>query len=304
MNPADKRIGVVGLGIMGSAISKHLLRRGYPVSGFDVDKQRLDEFASAGGDSRTCAADVAENSDIVIASLPSAAALRVITDELKEAKAPGLVLVETSTLDAADKIVARDELSDVGVVVLDCPLSGTGAQARDGDLVAFVSGDEQATDDVAPVLETFCRETVRLGEFGAGTTTKLIANLLVAVHTFAAAEALTLADRAGLRLEQIISALAGSAADSRMLQVRGPVIARRSWQEPSMRLELFLKDLALITSFAQSVDAQLPLFTTTQEYFRQAADAGLGSYDSAAVAALLRDESGDLDAGRNLDDCN
>ena len=215
--------GFVGLGTMGSALSAHLLAAGWRVTGYDIDPSRLAAHAARGGEAATSPAGTAVGADVVVTSLPTAQALLdVAAGEAGLASVPrqGLVVIETSTLPLAVKRQARDALAERGTVLLDCPLSGTGGQALAKDVVAYLSGPAQAKASARPVLAAMTRAVHDVGDFGNGSAVKFIANLLVAIHNVAAAEALVLAERAGLDLAAVLTAVADGAGSSG--HVRGP----------------------------------------------------------------------------------
>jgi 3-hydroxyisobutyrate dehydrogenase-like beta-hydroxyacid dehydrogenase len=191
-------VGMVGLGIMGSAMSAHLVAAGFRVVGYDVVERRRRDHRRAGGDLARSGRDVGSRAEIVICSLPSPKALLTVAQDLAAASRPPRLVVETSTLPIAVKEEARRILRARGSTLLDCPLSGTGAQARTRDLVVFTSGERAACRRIAPVLEGFSRAHYYVGSFGAGMKMKFVANLLVAIHNVAAAEGLVLAKKAGL----------------------------------------------------------------------------------------------------------
>ncbi|MEI8055893.1 MAG: NAD(P)-dependent oxidoreductase [Actinomycetes bacterium] len=285
-------IGFIGLGIMGSAMSGRLIQSGYEVLGFDLDAARMSEHAQRGGTAASSPAGVADSAHIVILSLPSSGALRSVftgPQGICESQHPDLVLVETSTLALDDKLAARDWAASVGADLLDCPMSGTGSQARTGDLVAYLSGDDQSKRKAEPVLAAFTRSAKDVGQFGNGTKLKLIANLLVGVHNAAAGEALSLAQSAGLDPADALGALADGAGYSTMLGVRGPMMVSGEYLPATMTVDLFMKDLGLIASFAEGVGAATPLLDATTNLYKQASDQLLGKYDTAVVHDIIRD---------------
>ena len=284
-------VGLVGLGVMGSAMSTHLLAAGFPVLGFDIDPGRRAEHEACGGAVSDSPADVARSADVVITSLPSAAALLAVLDGeggLRAGTRPGLVVIETSTLSPETKQDAHDRARAWGGTLLDCPMSGTGQQARDGDLIAYLSGDAAAKQKAMPVLAALTRAQHDLGAFGRGTTMKLVANLLVAVHNAAAAEALLLAQRAGLDLDLVLAAVGDGAGGSRMLQVRGPLMAAGRYAEPTATVETMQKDNALIAAFAASVASPTPLFSTTAVLYQAAVAQDRLHEDTACVFGVLQ----------------
>lgn len=284
-------VGLVGLGIMGSAMSTHLLAAGFPVLGFDIDPGRRAEHEARGGAVCESPADVARSADIVVTSLPSADALLAVLDGaggLHAGGRPGLVVVETSTLSPETKQDGHDRMQAWGATLLDCPMSGTGQQARDGDLIAFVSGDAAAKLRVLPVLAAFTRAQHDVGAFGQGTIMKLVANLLVAVHNAAAAEALLLAQRAGLNLDQVLVAVGDGAGGSRMLEVRGPLMAAGRYAEPTATVATMQKDNALIAALAASVASPTPLFSATAVLYQAAVAQDRLHEDTACVFGVLQ----------------
>lgn len=274
-------VGFVGLGVMGSAMSGHLLAAGIEVLGYDVDPRRLTEHRGRGGLTASSVRDVCRRCDLVVTSLPSEAAFAEVVRDLTA----DVTVVETSTLSLEAKLAARRRL---GARLLDCPLSGTGAQARDKDVVVFVSGDDTAAKQrVGVVLEAFARSWHDVGAFGNGTRLKIVANLLVAIHNLASAEALLLARRAGLDPEPALRALADGAGSSRMLEVRGPAMLAGEYEPAAMRVELFRKDLDIITSFAQAVGSPTPLFSASARFYDTALAQGRGHQDTACVFDVL-----------------
>lgn len=284
-------VGVVGLGIMGSAMGARIISAGRSVHGFDIDERRNAEFASLGGSVATSAADIADRCRIVITSLTSATALASALDGMAQSKSVGthgLTIIEASTLSVADKLGARQHARSFGADLLDCPISGTGQQTRAGDSVAYLSGgDDTAREAARGALDGVCRAVLDMGSFGNGTRMKLIANHLVAVHNAAAAEALVLAKRAGVDLVSALAALTSGAGSSRMLEVRGPLMIAGNFDEPTMRVSTFDKDVALIGAFAEEVGASTPLFSATAELYELALTQGRGAQDTACVFAVI-----------------
>jgi putative dehydrogenase len=290
------RVGVVGLGVMGSAMSGNLLAAGFTVVGYDVVPARMRAHAEAGGEVADSPSSVAESVDTVVLSLPSVAALEAVVAGDRGLSSTGrkdLVVLETSTLPLDAKFRACDTLAPAGVRVLDCPLSGTGAQARVKDIVVYVSGDESAAMRVTPVLEGLARRHFYTGEFGNGSKLKYIANLLVTIHNLSTAEAFLLAKRAGLDLRLMLEVVGDGAGASRMFQVRGPLMAEGKYDDATMRVELFQKDIEIIRRFAQEVHSPTPLFTLSAQFYEAAMAQGRATQDPACVLAVLEQLTAD-----------
>ncbi len=283
----SKGIGMVGLGIMGSAMSFNLMQAGFNVLGYDVVAKRRDEHRkSGGGVARNCR-DVARRCDIIVTSLPSSDALLETAADLAKSARKGQIVVETSTLPIAVKEEACQRFSARGVILLDCTLSGTGAQARVKDLVVYASGDRKSYGRVAAVLDGFARAHYYVGEFGAGSKVKFVANLLVAIHNVAAAEAMVLAMKAGLDPAMVLKAVADGAGGSRMLQVRGPMMVKGDYSEATMKVQTWQKDMTIIGDYARKIDCPTPLFSASAPFYTAAMAMGLGAEDTGVVCAVM-----------------
>ena len=275
---------VVGLGIMGSAMAQHLLDRGIAVLGYDVDAERVRELEGAGGRALSSAREAGERADVVLTSLPSAAAALDVCAELAAAR-QGLVVVETSTLPHDVKDRCRELLGRAGAELLDCPLSGTGAQARVRDVVVYGSGDEAAFERARPVLDAFSRSVRYLGPFGTGSTMKLVANLLVAVHNAATAEAFALGEAAGLDPQQLYVTIRDGAGNSVIFDKRGRLMVDRVYRPPTATISMFVKDTGLIAEFSDRLGLELPVLEASLPLYRCSVEHGLAV--SVAVSILV-----------------
>jgi 3-hydroxyisobutyrate dehydrogenase-like beta-hydroxyacid dehydrogenase len=276
-----QKVGVIGLGIMGSAMSGNLLKAGFDVRGYDIVASRRAALKRAGGKPATALSGV--KAPILITSLPSAAALHEVARQLKR---KGIV-VETSTLPIEDKVRARDTLKRKGITLLDCPLSGTGAQAKTGDLVVFGSGDRKSFASVTSVLKGFSRAQHYLGAFGNGSKMKYVANLMVAIHNVSAAEAFVLGMKAGLAPGMIYEVQANGAGASRMFQVRGPMMVAGRYDDVTMKNEVWQKDMKIIGEFAAKLGVPTPLFNASAAIYSAAMAQGFGKQDTGAVCAIM-----------------
>jgi putative dehydrogenase len=204
----------------------------------------------------------------------------------------GVLVIETSTLPLDAKEAARQVLARAGATLLDCPLSGTGAQARVKDLAVYASGPRAAVRRAGPVFEGFARAHYYVGPFGAGSKMKFVANLLVAIHNVSAAEAFVLAMKAGLDPELVYRVVGDGAGGSRMFQVRGPMMVRGDYRDATMKVEVWQKDMAIIGDFARALGCPTPLFLASAPFYTAALAAGRGEEDTAAVCAVLQGMAG------------
>jgi putative dehydrogenase len=283
----SQRVGVVGLGIMGSAMAGNLRRDGFRVWGFDPSPAAMKALKKMGGTACASAADLAGQVDVVITSLPSAAALQAAASDMATGAARGLIVIEASTLDIEDKRAARDLLAKSGVTLLDCPLSGTGAQAALKDLTIYASGPAAAIRKAQPVFKGFTSAQFDLGAFGNGMKMKIMANLLVAIHNVATAEALLLGQRWGISPRAAVKVLEGGAGGSRMLQVRGPQMQDEGWKTVTMKIAVWQKDMKLIAAALKDAGVPAPLFAATVPLYDAAMGMGHGLNDTAAVFDVL-----------------
>jgi putative dehydrogenase len=284
-----KSVGVIGLGIMGSAMSANLAKNGFRVYGYDPLPKARAALKRSGGNTVASPSEVFSSARIIITSLPSADALHSVCSAVE---GKGAVVIETSTLPIKDKIKAREILKKKGITLLDCPLSGTGAQAKVGDLVVFGSGDRKAFSKVVSTLKGFSRGHHYLGEFGNGSKMKYVANLMVAIHNVSAGEAFALGIKAGLSPKAIFDVQANSAGTSRMFQVRGPMMVKGRYTDVTMKNEVWQKDMKIIGDYARKLRVATPTFNASAGVYRQAMARGFAKQDTGAVCAVLERLSG------------
>jgi len=291
---SPKTIGVIGLGTMGGAMAANLIKGGFEVIGFDIDADSCFRLAELGGQVAASASDVVGSAEINISSLPSLAALIETAEGMagRNFASGRPVILETSTLAISDKLEACSLFNDAEIKLLDCPLSGTGAQALTADLVVFGSGDEQSFDKCIPMLKAISHTQHYLGEFGNGTRMKMVANLLVAIHNAAAGEAFVLGIKAGLAPQLVYDVISGSAGTSRMLEVRGPMMVADDYDGATMKMDLWKKDMDIIGSFAKELGVVAPLFEASAGLYTKGLEDGRDKQDTASVCAVLAEMAG------------
>ena len=289
---AGTRIGIVGLGIMGGAIARNLIAAGHTVSGFDTDPDKVARLRSDAVIGCASAAEAARGTDLLLISLPTVEALEATLANLTASPQRGLVVAELSTMPIEVKQAAHDRLQAAGMILLDCPLSGTGAQAVTRDLALFGSGDEAAFFRARPVFDGFARVSHYLGAFGNGSRMKFVANLLVAVHNVAAAEAIVLGAKAGLDPERIVDVISSGAGTSRIFELRGPMMASGVYTPPTATMHVLQKDSATIAEFARLLGVDTPLLDAAAPLYDEAEALGYGEEDVAAVHAVLARRAG------------
>jgi len=297
-------VGMLGLGIMGSAMSLNLIKAGHQVIGYDPVDEQVFRLVRLGGKGAGSPGEVAEQCRVIITSLPTVEALQQVTrgdQGLAQSQgSEGLIVVECSTFPLSAKEEARAALARSGAVMLDCPLSGTGAQAENRDIVVLASGDEVACKQCEPVFKAIGRATYYLGGFGAGSKMKFVANLLVAIHNVSAAEAFVMGMKGGLDPETMYRVIADSAGSSRMLEVRGPMMVAGKYEPATMKLGVFQKDIAMIRQFAREMGSPTPLLDASAEVYDQANASGWQDWDTGAVCAVLEQMAGGARGGKPI----
>jgi 3-hydroxyisobutyrate dehydrogenase/glyoxylate/succinic semialdehyde reductase len=284
----DKTVGIVGLGIMGGAIARNLVDRGWRVIGYDTDASRRAELAQVSVTIAVDAGQVAREAPTIMTSLPTPAAAEDVAQAIANSRQPPRIVVELSTLTIADKLRFEAILHKAGHVALDCPLSGTGAQAKNRDLIVYASGDSDAIARCAGLFSDFAKQSADLGRYGNGSRMKFVANHLVAIHNVATAEAMILAERAGLDPKMVVEMVGPGAGGSRMFQMRAPMMVVGVYEPATMKVSTWKKDMAVIAEFADEVGCATPLFTLTQPVYAEAIAMGLGDQDTAAVFEVLK----------------
>lgn len=284
-------VGQIGLGIMGGAFAKHLLAAGFEVVGYDVAPAALKRLTAAGGEPAGSCAEVAERARIIITSLPSPAAMEDTffgPDGLGRSARSGATVIEASTMTLDLKQRIRQRLARRGVEVLDCPISGTGAQAAAKDIVVYASGSRSAYNRCRPVFEGFARGNYYCGAFGVGSKLKFVANLLVTIHNLSTAEAMVVGETAGIDLDLLYRVIADGAGTSRMFEVRGPMMVAKHYLPPHMKAEIYQKDIDIIRGFVRKMKCPTPLFDSSLPFYTAALRQGLGQEDTAGIHAILR----------------
>jgi putative dehydrogenase len=284
---AKGTVGVIGLGIMGGAFARNLARAGWHVVGYDVSAARCREAKAAGVEIAASAVDVAQRTPTILTSLPSPRALMDTVRAIAKTKLPRKVLAEMSTFKIADKEKASALLRKAGHVMLDVPVSGTGAQADARDLVFYASGDAAAIRRLTPMFEAFGRHVYNVGEFGNGSRMKYVANLLVAINNVASAEAMVLGMKAGLPPQTIFDLIKAGAGNSRVFELRAPMMVKGDYKNATMKISVWDKDMKVIGDYARKIKVPTPMFNATKAIYRAAEKAGFGAHDTAAVCAVL-----------------
>ena len=284
-------VGMIGLGLLGHALASRLLASGRGVVGYDVLPSRIDALVPLGGEAATSVPEVAARAQAICIVLPTLASVEdaiMGTDGVIAHAGRDSTVIQMSTISPSLTERLAREAAARGCGFLDCPVSGTSAMVAQGDGLIIAGGEAALLERWRPLLQAMLPRVVHIGPAGHATLVKLVANLLVGVHSLAAAEALTMARRAGVDLARALEVLTAGAAGSRMLEVRGPMIVREDFP-PQMKLDLFMKDLHLIQEAARAVGAPVPLTDASERLYAAALRAGHAAEDLAVVVKALAD---------------
>ena len=284
-----KKIGLIGLGIIGSSILRNIHDSEFSPIGFDIDQKIIDKLNHEGLNTSSSLKEIIDQSSIIITSLPNNKALEETIDLIiQEDNRKVELLIETSTLSLECKIKNQERLNAINVDILDCPISGTGRQAENKDIVMYASGLKESYEMALPVLETFSRESFFLGDFGNATKVKLIANLLVSIHNVASAEAIRLGEKSGLDLNELYKVISSGAATSKIFELRAPMMIAKDYSPASMKMNVWKKDMELIRDMIDNHEIDSPLFKMTEQLYKKAEELDLNELDTASVMEVLR----------------
>ena len=279
------KIGLIGLGIMGKPMAKNLLKAGYDLTVSDLNQASVDEIVAAGAKAATNA-EIGETCDVVLTMVPNSPQVKAVMlgeDGVAAHMKPGSVFIDMSSINpVASKEIAA-ELAKRGIEMLDAPVSGGEPKAIDGTLSFMVGGKQEVFDAYKPLLETMGASVVRCGDVGAGNTTKLANQIIVACNIQALAEALTLAHKAGVDPELVFQAIKGGLAGSTVMNAKAPMMIEGN-DKPGFKIDLHIKDLNNALDCAHSVGAPVPMTAEVQEILQWLHNHGKGQADHSAIA--------------------
>ena len=282
------KVGIIGLGIMGSAYAKNLLDAGVCVAGADPAILSREQLEVAGGMSHLSAGPWLIDCDLVIISVASTKVLATVSKELGEILNPGQVVMETGTFAMVDKLAAKAAVEVDGAVLLDTPVSGTGKQAATADLVIMASGPSHAIAHAKPYMEYLSHTIIEAGDFGAGSKLKYIANHAVALHNCAAAETLHYADSLGMDRNLAYHMLSKGAGQSKMLDLRMPLMISGSYTPATAHMEMFQKDLSIIGADIRNKGITTPMFDAVSSLYDKGWSLVSKDSDTASVFEVYR----------------
>ena len=285
-----RKIGFIGLGVLGSAMVPNIIDSGFEVIGYDIRPKIMEELEILGMQIAKSPCDAAMLSDVLITCLPTVDVLLDVfggDDGINKANKVGQIIIETSTFPVEDKEQAKSLMDAVNKKMLDCPVSGNRILAVKKQLTAFGSGDEATYNDVQKIVQGFARRTFYVGPFGNGMKMKFCANILNLVHNSVAAEVMVLGMKSGLDPELIHDVISGSGSSSSMFETRGAMMANNNYEHEGMNFSVPIKDSRFISDHAHKMQVPTPIYHVALQSYYAAIAQGHFDEDAAAVCAAM-----------------
>jgi len=288
----SKRAGIIGTGLLGSAIAEQLRAAGYSVTGYDIRPERIGGLRAAGVEAACCAAAVALASSRVILSLPTSAIAASVLEEIAGKLAPGSIVIDTTTGEPDDAIAFERKLLERGVKYMDATVGGSSAQVRSREAIFMCGGERSAYDDCADLFAACCQKAFYVGPAGSGARMKLVLNLVLGLNRAALAEGLEFARACGIDAALALEILKAGPAYSRAMDTKGQRMLNEDF-EPEARLSQHLKDVRLILASGKKFGARLPLSQVHEQLLERAEAAGFGAADNSAIIKSFQNGTGE-----------
>jgi 2-hydroxy-3-oxopropionate reductase len=280
-----KKIGFIGLGIMGKPMAMNLIKAGYNLNVYDIRPEPVKEVVAAGAKESKSSKDVAAQSEVVITMLPNSPDVKKAVlgqNGVLEGAKPGLILIDMSSIAPLVSKEVEAEVRKKGVEMLDAPVSGGEPKAVNGTLSIMVGGKKEIFEQVEDILKVMGASAVLVGDIGSGNTTKLANQIIVALNIAAMSEAMVLATKAGVDPEKVFQAIRGGLAGSTVLNAKVPLALDGNFK-PGFRIELHIKDLANALDTAHEIGVPVPLAGGIMEIMQALRVDGKGGDDHGGI---------------------
>ena len=281
----SKKIGFIGLGIMGKPMSKNLLKAGYDLTVCDINAVAVSEVVALGAKAAASARELAAQTEIIITMLPNSPQVKAVAlgnHGIIDGARPGTIVVDMSSIAPQAAQEVAKALAEKGIKMIDAPVSGGEPKAIDATLSIMVGGEQAVFDECLPILKCMGASAVRVGNIGAGNVTKLANQVIVALNIAALSEAMTLAAKAGVDPELVFNAIKGGLAGSTVMNAKAPLMLDRKF-DPGFRINLHIKDLNNALETAHDVGVPLPLTAGVMEILQSLRIDGSGNEDHSAI---------------------
>jgi putative dehydrogenase len=281
----ENNVGIIGLGVLGSAIAINFINKNIPINGYDIDQKALEKLSNNKINVYNSIHKISNECNFIITSLPSETSLINVCKEL--VNNDDLIIIETSTLPLDCKLEAKKILLEKNVSIFDAPLSGNRIAALEGKLSAYLSGDNKNKMETQNVLKVFCQKVTDVGDYGNGTVMKLIGNILNLVHNAVTAEVIALGIKSGLDPKVIHDAISGTFSSSGVFENRGKLMVDEDYEKEGMNFSTPLKDSTFITDLSKKYMMPLPIYQVALQYYYAAIAQGNFSKDAASVLKAI-----------------
>jgi 2-hydroxy-3-oxopropionate reductase len=287
-----KRIGLIGLGLMGSGLASNLLSAGFSLIGYDIDERKIANITRKGGQRVDSPEEIPPQVDVIITSLPNSQVVNeVVKNSLKlfETGRPGFILMDTTTADPVMSEELATELRKAKMEMLDATISGTSTMCAERDIIIMAGGSKKIFADCEPIFSAIAREAFFLGKNGSGASTKLIVNLVLGLNRMALAEGLVLGKKLGMDQHRLLELLKKSAAYSKAMDMKGSRMVDKEFLPPLGRLDIHLKDVRLMLDLGKRVNFPLILTSIMSQALASEAAKGKGEWDSSVIISFYED---------------
>jgi 2-hydroxy-3-oxopropionate reductase len=287
-----KRIGLIGLGLMGSGLASNLLSAGFYLVGYDIDESKIANVIKMGGQRVDSPEEIPPQVDVIITSLPNSQVVNeVVKNSLKlfETGRPGLILMDTTTADPVMSEELATELRKKKMEMLDATISGTSTMCAEKDIIIMVGGSKKIFADCEPIFSAIAKETFFLGKNGSGASTKLIVNLVLGLNRMALAEGLVLGKKLGMDQHRLLELLKKSAAYSKAMDMKGSRMVNKEFLPPEGKLAIHLKDVRLMLDVGRRVNFPLILTSIESQALASEFAKGKSEWDSSVIISFYED---------------
>jgi 3-hydroxyisobutyrate dehydrogenase-like beta-hydroxyacid dehydrogenase len=286
-----KKIGFIGLGIMGFPMASHLLAAGYDLTVYNRTTEKALELGKIGAKVADSPLEVAENSEVVFTMLANSDVVEEAIfgkDGIANGAHEGLIVINCSTVSPESNIALHNRLAKKGIIMLDVPVTGSGVQANAGTLTFMCGGNREVYQKCIPIFEAMGKKSFYMGEIGAGSYTKLASNTMLAINMMSLAEGLTIAAKCGIDPETFVEVVSGGGSKSAMAEAKTPKIVKRDFS-PNFKSSLMLKDVGLALNLAKELKIVTPILSLSKEILQIGVSMGYGEEDLCAIVKCYED---------------
>ena len=287
INNMNYKIGIIGIGVLGSAVAKCILNHKITLYGFDISKKFVKNFDKDYFKFCLSADELFKKCDVVISCLPNEESLI----EISHKALPNRLVLEISTLPLDCKKTAKKIMSKNGANLVDCPVSGNRLAALDGHLSSYLSGNKKNKKVANIILNLFCKKITDVGSFGNGIVMKLIGNILNLVHNAVTAEVMILGMKSGLSPHKIHEAISGTFSSSGVFENRGKLMINEDYSKEGMNFSIPLKDSSYITDLSREKSVGIPIYQVALQYYYSAIAHGLKDNDASSILKIMEKNS-------------